>query len=135
MSTEAPPVSVLIVEDVPDSRKTLSRLLSLDGHEVREAGDGRAGLESLLLQPPDVALVDVGLPGIDGYEVAERLRAKAGERRPYLVALTGYGQPEDRQRALASGFDAFMVKPVDPEALRDMLKTLPAAAQPFAPPP
>jgi CheY-like chemotaxis protein len=67
--------------------------------------------------------------------VAERLRAKAGERRPYLVALTGYGQPEDRQRALASGFDAFMVKPVDPEALRDMLKTLPAAAQPFAPPP
>jgi CheY-like chemotaxis protein len=122
MNTEAPPVSVLIVEDVPDSRKTLSRLLALDGHDVREAGDGRAGLESLLSQPPDVALVDVGLPGIDGYEVARIARKDPRLKRVRLVALTGYGRPEDREAVLAAGFDEHLIKPVSFTELTRVLR-------------
>ncbi len=114
---------VLIVEDNEDAREALRLALTLDGHQVLEASDGREGIDLALGERPHLALVDVGLPGIDGYEVARRLRAVTG-RRPYLVALTGYGQPEDRARALASGFDAFMVKPVDPEALRDVLRVV-----------
>jgi len=114
---------VLIVEDNEDAREALRLALTLDGHHVLEASDGREGIDLALGERPHVALVDVGLPGIDGYEVARRLRAVTSGR-PYLVALTGYGQPEDRTRALASGFDAFMVKPVDPEALRDVLRAV-----------
>jgi PAS domain S-box-containing protein len=126
---------VLVIEDNDDAREALRLALALDGHDVLEAEDGLRGIALALDERPHVALIDVGLPGIDGYEVAGRLRARAGEPRPYLVALTGYGQPEDRARALASGFDAFVVKPVEPEALREMLKTLPVAPQPFATPP
>jgi len=79
---------------------------------------------------PDVALVDIGLPGIDGYEVARRARA-VDAKRPFLIALTGYGQPEDRRRATEAGFDSLLVKPVDPSVLSDLLATLEIPARGF----
>jgi CheY-like chemotaxis protein len=116
------PVSVLIVEDIADSRRILRRLLSLDGHDVREAGDGHEGLAALLSQPPDVALVDVGLPGLDGYEVARIARKNPALNRVRLVALTGYGRPEDHEAVMAAGFDDHLVKPVSPAELIRVLR-------------
>ncbi|HWN12360.1 MAG TPA: response regulator, partial [Candidatus Dormibacteraeota bacterium] len=110
------PRRILVVEDNGDAREMLRHLLRLAGHEVLEAVDGPAGLEATLRARPDVALVDVGLPGFDGYELARRVRA-TGDSSIYLVALTGYGQPDDRRQAMESGFDAHLVKPVNPEAL------------------
>jgi CheY-like chemotaxis protein len=110
------PRRILVVEDNADAREMLRHLLRLAGHEVLEAVDGPAGLEATLRARPDVALVDVGLPGFDGYELARRVRA-TGDSSIYLVALTGYGQPDDRRQAMESGFDAHLVKPVNPEAL------------------
>ena len=115
------PATVLIVEDLADSRKTLSRLLSLDGHTVREACDGPSGLASLLADAPDVALIDVGLPGFDGCEIARRARKNPALDHVRLVAVTGYGQPEDRQALLAAGFDEHLVKPVGMEELARVL--------------
>jgi CheY-like chemotaxis protein len=113
---------ILVVEDNEDARDSLKRLLELAGHRVRTAPDGAAGLEALLASPPDIALVDIGLPKLDGYEVARRTRARLDGRRPYLVAVTGYGAPEDRDRALAAGFDQHVVKPVDEAALRRVME-------------
>ena len=112
---------VLLVEDNPDARDTLRMLLEIAGHRVETAADGATGLEKALALQPEVALVDVGLPKLDGYEVARRIRASRGVRRPYLVALTGYGSQEDRQRALDAGFDAHLVKPVDHDELMALL--------------
>jgi two-component system, sensor histidine kinase len=108
---------ILLVEDNPDIGETLRDLLELLGHSVELAGDGLRGVEKALSSQPEVALVDIGLPGIDGYEVARRLRQTAPGREMLLIALTGYGRPEDRDRARAAGFDAHLVKPVDPEEL------------------
>ena len=123
MASPAPGRTILIIEDNADARDALRILLELDGHTVEAAGEGAEGLEIVQAKDPDIALVDIGLPGLDGYEVARRLRAK-GSRRPLLVALTGYGQPEDRKRALDAGFDALLVKPVDPTTLSSLLTTL-----------
>jgi signal transduction histidine kinase len=118
----AAPRDVLIVEDNADAADTLRRLLELAGHRVRVARDGPGGLAALLGAPPEVALVDLGLPGMDGYELARRARAAVdGRPRPLFVALTGYGMPEDRARALQAGFDEHLVKPVDAEALESLL--------------
>ena len=114
---------IVLVEDNDDARETLSELLRLGGHSVETASDGEAGLQVVLSVVPDVALVDIGLPKMDGYEVARRVRAAIdGDKRPYLVALTGYGLPEDRRRALDAGFDAHMVKPVDNVLLDEVLQ-------------
>jgi signal transduction histidine kinase/ActR/RegA family two-component response regulator len=107
---------ILVVEDNTDAREMLRHLLNLAGHEVHEAPDAPAGLEAALRLRPDIALVDVGLPGFDGYQLARRVRGSAGPSI-YLVALTGYGQPDDRRQAHQAGFDAHLVKPVNPEAL------------------
>jgi signal transduction histidine kinase/ActR/RegA family two-component response regulator len=112
---------ILIVEDNADAADTLRRLLELSGHHARVAQDGVAGLEALLSDPPDIALVDVGLPRMDGYELARRVRASISGRRPYMVAITGYGLPEDRSRALESGFDEHLTKPLDARALAGVL--------------
>jgi len=112
-------LDILVVEDNEDARETLVALLEILGHRVSSRSDGVAGLEAALASPPDLALVDVGLPRMDGYEVARRLRTAIGTRTR-LVALTGYGSPEDRERALAAGFDAHVVKPVDAETLRTL---------------
>jgi signal transduction histidine kinase len=107
---------ILVVEDNADARAMLRRMLEIEGHEVHEAGDGHAGLDAARRLRPDVALIDVGLPELDGYEVARGIREWAGSTIR-LVALTGYGQPEDRRQALAVGFDAHLVKPASPASL------------------
>ncbi len=112
---------VLIVEDHPDARESLRLLLALEGHEVDEAADGTSALDKIIALRPDVALVDIGLPGLDGYSLAQAVRAAPGGKSLFLVALTGYGQPEDRRRAIAAGFDAHLVKPVEPDRLRQIL--------------
>ena len=116
-----PQARVLVVEDLQHAREALGELLTLAGYEVALAPDGEEGLRSALEDPPDIALVDIGLPGLDGYEVARRIR-KAPLDGTYLVAMTGYGQDEDRDRALAAGFDRHLVKPVDPDALMELLR-------------
>ena len=115
--------SILIVEDNADAREALRMLLELDGHAVEAAAEGKEALDLARAKDPDIALVDIGLPGIDGYEVARQMRSR-DPKRPLLIALTGYGQPEDRRRATEAGFDSLLVKPVDPAALTDLLATL-----------
>lgn len=115
-------VSVLIVEDNSDSREMLESLLKMDGYEVRTAEDGRQGYEAILVDAPDVALVDIGLPGMDGYEVAKKVRAELREKPIRLVALTGYGRSIDRNAVFAAGFDEHLVKPVDPDDLARVLR-------------
>jgi CheY-like chemotaxis protein len=110
-----------VIEDNDDSRQMLRELIHLLGHEVYEAVDGVTGVSSALMLEPDLALVDIGLPGIDGYEVARRLREHPVGRRLRLVALTGYGLPEDRERARIAGFDLHLVKPVDPARIAELL--------------
>ena len=110
---------ILIIEDNRDSREMLRVLLELGGHEVHEASDGPSGIEALRRVRPDVALVDVGLPGFDGYELARRARAD-GETL-MLVALTGYGLPDDHRRSREAGFDAHLVKPVEAAALQTVI--------------
>jgi two-component system CheB/CheR fusion protein len=112
---------VLIVEDNADAREMLGQLLAMDGHRVEEAQDGRQAIELALRWRPDVVLVDIGLPGMSGYDLARALRASPVGGEVRLVALTGYGQPADRAQAREAGFDAHLVKPVDPEQLTRVL--------------
>jgi PAS domain S-box-containing protein len=112
---------ILVVEDNDDAREMLCHLVGLLGHEVHEVADGRAAVETALRLLPDLTLVDIGLPGVDGYEVARRIRADATGRELRLVALTGYGLREDRERALAAGYDEHLVKPIDPARLSALL--------------
>ena len=105
---------ILLVEDDPDGREMMRCLLELSGHDVYEAGDGPTGIEAILELRPDVALVDLGLPGLDGYEVARRVRGTLEGRALRLIALSGYGGPDERNRSEEAGFDAHLVKPVDP---------------------
>jgi two-component system, sensor histidine kinase len=116
------PLKVLLVEDNQDARTTLRMLLTIAyGHTVYEAADGASGVQSALELKPDVALIDVGLPDLDGYEVARRIRAVLDRRAILLVALTGYGTAEDQRRAHEAGFDIHLVKPVDADELVKML--------------
>jgi CheY-like chemotaxis protein len=112
---------VLVVDDNPDAADSLRMLLEFVGHEIAVASDGRSAIESVVAWQPEVALIDIGLPDLDGYEVVTRLRAMNLTARPLLVALTGYGQPEDRMRALAAGFDVHLTKPVDVDELTRIL--------------
>jgi PAS domain S-box-containing protein len=112
---------VLIVEDNAGTAESLRMLLEVFGFEVRAVGDGPAALAAVRAQAPDVMLVDIGLPGMDGYELARRIRADAAANGITLVALTGYGQEEDRRDAIAAGFDHHLVKPVDVEQVRRLL--------------
>jgi CheY-like chemotaxis protein len=112
---------VLVVEDSPDARQSLRLLLELAGHEVETSEDGPSGLAKLRDFRPDVALIDLGLPGLDGYAVARAVRQWPETRAIRLVAVTGYGQAEDRRRALAAGFDLHVTKPVDASMLDEML--------------
>jgi signal transduction histidine kinase/CheY-like chemotaxis protein len=113
---------VVLVEDNLDLLDMIRELLESCGCQVATAPDGTSGLELLLRQQPDIAFVDIGLPGIDGFQVAERLRARdSGET--YLVAMSGYGQPDDQKRALDAGFDRHLTKPVTADALREAMGT------------
>jgi CheY-like chemotaxis protein len=112
---------VLVIEDNTDAAEALADVLTLLGHRVRVARDGRSGLALARERKPDVILCDLGLPALEGYEVARTIRADASLRGTRLVALTGYGRAEDRQRALEAGFDAHLTKPPDPGALARLL--------------
>jgi signal transduction histidine kinase/CheY-like chemotaxis protein len=112
---------VMIVDDNVDAADSLALLLSLEGHETVCVYSAAAALQRVSAFAPDVVLLDIGLPDTDGYEVARRIRGLPGCAAITLVALTGYGQPEDRERALAAGFEAHLVKPVDLGALEQML--------------
>jgi CheY-like chemotaxis protein/two-component sensor histidine kinase len=114
---------VLVIEDNPDGRETLRMMLEMWGHQVEVAADGQQGVDLALALRPQVALVDIGLPVLDGYQVARQVRAALG-RDIFLIALTGYGQPHDYRRAFEAGFDAHLVKPAEPEELHDLLEQI-----------
>jgi signal transduction histidine kinase/ActR/RegA family two-component response regulator len=118
---KAAALRILVVEDNLDGRESLRDLLEIWGHAVDLAETGPQGVEKALEGQPDVALVDIGLPGLDGNEVARRIRAAFGTDHMELIAMTGYGQAEDRRRALQAGFDSYLVKPVDPAQLGRLL--------------
>jgi PAS domain S-box-containing protein len=120
------PRQILVIEDNADARETLRLLLKGDGHLIEVATDGPTGLEKLKTGRPEIALIDVGLPGMDGYEVARAARRGPADARPYLVAVTGYGQSSDLERARAAGFDAHLVKPVQYAQLRRLIAGAPA---------
>jgi CheY-like chemotaxis protein len=105
------PKSVLVVDDDPDAAESLAMLLNLTGHRARTAGDGLKALEAVRSSLPEVVLIDIGLPGMNGYELAERLRDEFDHLPIVLVALTGYCQDNDRERALKSGFNVHLAKP------------------------
>jgi two-component system, sensor histidine kinase len=129
--TEAPPkedpssrpkLDILLVDDNEDSCEMYEIALGRAGHTTHSAHNGQDGLELALTRAFDVAIVDIGLPVMDGYEVARRMRVSLGDRCPYLIALTGYGRPEDRARALGAGFDEHLVKPVDLRQVERILR-------------
>jgi CheY-like chemotaxis protein len=117
-----PPLRVVIVEDNDDSRMMLCELLELSGFECHTATTGALGLEVIAELRPDVALVDIGLPELDGLEVARLVRKNPRNEKLLLIALTGYGQREDREAANRAGFDTHLVKPVDFDALLALLR-------------
>nr|WP_218892732.1 response regulator [Duganella sp. 1224] len=114
---------VLLIEDNDDGREMMTMMLGGYGYEVASAADGLLGLQAAQAHQPDLALVDIGLPGIDGYEVARRLRADPATRDIKLIALTGYGLAEDLRRVMEAGFDRHLVKPVDIEQLMEAIDT------------
>jgi len=121
---------IVVIEDNEDARLTLEEALATFHHEVAAASDGITGLELVLKSVPDVALVDIGLPGIDGYEVARRIHERMDGTAPKLIAMTGYGQPEDRARAEAAGFDLHIVKPIVLKKLQQVLARISPRSRP-----
>jgi CheY-like chemotaxis protein len=112
---------VALVDDNPDIREMMHELLTMWGHQVESADDGEAGVALILRLRPNVAFVDIGLPDLDGYGVAERVRKALGSDVLRMVAMTGFGRDSDRRRAREAGFDAHLVKPADIESLKKVL--------------
>jgi CheY-like chemotaxis protein len=115
---------LLVVDDNRDAADSLAMLLRLQGHEVQVAHDGPAALRIAAASRPDLVFLDIGMPGMDGYEVARRLRRTPGLQKVVLAALTGWGQQEDRRRTADAGFDHHLVKPPEPKALENVLAVL-----------
>jgi CheY-like chemotaxis protein/anti-sigma regulatory factor (Ser/Thr protein kinase) len=115
---------VLLVEDNPDVAATTAEALDLFGYAVRVEADADAGLRACVESPPDVALLDIGLPGRSGHDLAREIRARLPRESVRLIAVTGYGQPEDRARSAEAGFDAHLVKPVELDELRETIERL-----------
>jgi two-component system CheB/CheR fusion protein len=124
---EGPRRRVLVVDDNLDIAESLALVLEESGHEVRMAHSGPSALEIAESFCPQVVLLDIGLPGIDGYGVARRMRNLPQLAGALLVALTGYGQPEERRRAHEAGFDIHLVKPVDLQIVQELLARAPSA--------
>jgi signal transduction histidine kinase/CheY-like chemotaxis protein len=122
--TEGRSLRILIVDDNVDAADSIAMLLGMEGHQTRTVNTARAALLAAPEFKPEVVLLDIGLPEMDGYEVARRLRAQNGSHGMRLVAVTGYGQPADRRRARAAGFDEHMVKPVEPATLQAFLRSV-----------
>jgi len=120
------PKRVLIVDDNADGAEMLAAVLNGDGHQALIAHDGRTALRLAAEHQPDLVFLDIGLPDMDGFEVARRLKGEPRLAGVRLVALTGFGQEEDRRQSLAAGFDHHMVKPVDMKALREVLLMAPS---------
>jgi signal transduction histidine kinase/DNA-binding response OmpR family regulator len=121
---DPPPRRILIVEDYQAVADSLERLLRLRGHDVRVCRDGPGALEALAFAHPEIILLDIGLPGIDGYDVARLIRERPGGESIVLIALTGYSQEEDRRRSIEAGFDHHMAKPVDPNTLFSLIASI-----------
>lgn len=120
---------ILLVEDNEDGRRMMETMLTLEGHTVRTASTGEAAVRAAVEWQPDIALIDIGLPDIDGHEVARRLRALALETPPKLVAISGFGQPGDLHKAYEAGFDLHLTKPVAPRFLHDVMNALTSKGQ------
>jgi signal transduction histidine kinase len=118
--------TILVVDDNSDAAASIAMFLRMLGHDVEVEHDGAAALHRIVASAPEIVLLDIGLPGLDGYEVARRVRERPEGQGIRLYAMTGYGQEEDRKRALASGFDAHLVKPVPPADLLQLIETQPA---------
>ncbi len=129
MPARSRPLSVLLVDDNVDGAESLAMLLRFLGHEVNLAYDGPAGLAAAVTSRPDVIILDIGLPGMSGYEVARHLRTRPETRELLLIALTGYGREEDRRQSMTAGFDHHLVKPVDLAAIRQLLETITGSAK------
>jgi CheY-like chemotaxis protein len=123
-SPDAAGLRVLVIEDNQDGARALALLLNLWGHQVRIAHDGLVGLKIAESFQPDVVLSDIGLPGMDGYEVARRLRGNPALQRALFISVTAYGTEAVRRRALASGFDHHLIKPLEPEYLHKLLNDM-----------
>ncbi len=113
-----------MVDDSADSAESLARLLRRWGHEVHLAHDGPSALVAARSTTPEIVLLDIGLPGMDGYEVARQLRQDPDQRTTILIALTGYGQATDREQTRGAGFDQHLIKPVDTTLLRTLIATI-----------
>jgi CheY-like chemotaxis protein len=116
---------IVVVEDNPDVRDMLTVYLEIDGHRVYQAADGPSGFDVAIEAEPDVALIDIGLPGMDGCELAQRLRAHEATAHTTLIAITGYGRAEDRKRIEDAGFHVHLIKPVEEERLRQIILAVP----------
>ena len=112
---------ILVADDNPDARESLAALLALSGHEVFRAQDGSDALQSAERYRPHIALLDIGMPHANGYEVARRIRGEPWGQDMVLIALTGWGQESDRRRSHEAGFDNHLTKPVDPDVLDELL--------------
>jgi CheY-like chemotaxis protein len=121
-----PPRRVLVVDDNRDAADTLALLLELMGHQTRTAHDGLQALEAGADFEPEIVLLDIGLPRMNGYEVCRKLRDQPWGRGAFVVALTGWGQAEDQRNASEAGFDRHLVKPVEEELLQKVLREAPA---------
>jgi DNA-binding response OmpR family regulator len=119
-----PVMRILIVEDEPDTADSLSTLLGLAGFDVQIAGDGHTGLSTAQTKSPDVVLLDIGLPGMDGWKVARQLRQAHFALRPTIIVVSGYGQAEDRKQSHEAGVNFHFVKPLDPDLLLRLLDQL-----------
>jgi signal transduction histidine kinase len=122
-------LQVLVVDDHVDAAASLAAMVRLWGHQARAVHNGRAALDEMRAHRFDVVFLDLGMPGVDGYEVSRRVRQELGQGCVFLVALTGYGQEEDRRRTREAGFDLHLVKPADPEVLQELLTQLPRPVQ------
>jgi CheY-like chemotaxis protein len=112
---------VLVVDDSKDTADSMALILQLEGYQVAVAYDGKGALQAAQVQKPQAVLLDIGLPGMDGYRVARTLRSDPTHERTLLVAITGYGHEDDKRRSREAGFDFHLVKPVDPEQLCQLL--------------
>ncbi|HET7809643.1 MAG TPA: response regulator [Steroidobacteraceae bacterium] len=118
---QAAPRRIVIADDNEDSAQSFAMLLSFSGHEVKVAHDGAEALDAVRNFRPDVAFLDIGMPVLTGYEVAQAVRAEPWGNEVTLIAVTGWGQPDDKQRAHTAGFDRHLVKPIDPDEVDRLL--------------
>lgn len=124
LTTDPQRLKILVVDDNPDSALSLAMMLSIMGHDTRTAHDGESAVATAESFLPEVVLLDIGLPKLNGYEVAQRIRRSTWGASMFLIAVTGWGQDEDRQRSSEVGLNVHMVKPVEPSALQKLLAEL-----------